>query len=224
MLCRVNERRFRFVFSCGHIIIISELIWCFKHIFGVASLVLAQTRGCSCASAVILKDMGARYLTTTKITKRLSWTHFSGCTVTNTWTYHKNEARWRHQMEILSTLLVLCAGNSPVTGEFPAQRPVTRSFDVFFDLRLNKRMSKQSWGWWFETPSYSLWRHRNGHYVNESDPTIWFRFLTTLQFGRDALTVCSLCMTAWEFSCTYILTSTLWHEHTKHGVYIRNRF
>ena len=43
------------------------------------------------------------------------------------------------------------------TGEFPAQRPVTRSFDVFFDLRLNKRLSKQSRGWWFETPSRSLW-------------------------------------------------------------------
>ena len=41
-------------------------------------------------------------------------------------------------------LLAICAGNSPVTGEFPAQRPVTRSFDVFFDLRLNKRLSKQS--------------------------------------------------------------------------------
>ena len=42
-------------------------------------------------------------------------------------------------------------------GEFPTQRPVTRSFDVFFDLRLNKRLSKQPWGWWFETPSWSLW-------------------------------------------------------------------
>ena len=40
----------------------------------------------------------------------------------------------------------------------PLQRPVTQSFDVFFDLRLNKRLSKQSWGWWFETPSRSLWR------------------------------------------------------------------
>ena len=46
-------------------------------------------------------------------------------------------------------------------GEFPTQRPVTRSFDVYFDLRLNKRLSKQSWGWWFETLSRSLWRHRN---------------------------------------------------------------
>ena len=51
--------------------------------------------------------------------------------------------------------------NNPVTGEFPSQRPVTRGFDVFFDLRLNKQLSKQSWGWWFETPSRSLWRHYN---------------------------------------------------------------
>ena len=46
-------------------------------------------------------------------------------------------------------------------GEFPAQRPETRSFDVFFDLRLNTRLSKQSWGWWFETLSRQLWRHCN---------------------------------------------------------------
>ena len=61
-------------------------------------------------------------------------------------------------METFSALVAICVGNSPVTGEFPAQRPVTRSFDVFFDLRPNKRFSKQSWGWWFETPSRPLWR------------------------------------------------------------------
>ena len=44
-------------------------------------------------------------------------------------------------MERFSALLALCEGNSSVTGEFPAQRPVTQSFDVFFDLRLNKRLS-----------------------------------------------------------------------------------
>ena len=37
----------------------------------------------------------------------------------------------------MSALLAICAGNSSVIGEFPAQRPVTRSFDVFFDLRPN---------------------------------------------------------------------------------------
>ena len=50
---------------------------------------------------------------------------------------------WRHEMEPFSTLLAICAGNSPVPGEFPSQRPVTRNGDVFFDLRLNKRLSKQ---------------------------------------------------------------------------------
>ena len=47
----------------------------------------------------------------------------------------------------ISALLAICAGNSAVTGEFPAQKPVTRSFGVFLDLRLNKRLSKQSRGW-----------------------------------------------------------------------------
>ena len=61
-------------------------------------------------------------------------------------------------METFSALLALCAGNSPVTGKFPAQRPVTRSFMFSFDLLLNKQLSKQSWGWWFETPPRSLWR------------------------------------------------------------------
>ena len=60
---------------------------------------------------------------------------------------------WRHQMETFSALLTIYAGNSPV--------PVTRSFDVFFDLRLNKRLCKQSRRWWFETPSSLLWRHCN---------------------------------------------------------------
>ena len=68
---------------------------------------------------------------------------------------------WRHQMETFSALLALCVGNSPVSGEFPAQRPVTWSFDVFFDLRLIKRLSKHSRGWWFDTLSRPLWRHCN---------------------------------------------------------------
>ena len=68
---------------------------------------------------------------------------------------------WRHPMETFSALLAICAGNSPVPGEFPTPRQVTRSFDVFFDLRQNKMLSKQWWGWWFETPSCPLWRHCN---------------------------------------------------------------
>ena len=64
---------------------------------------------------------------------------------------------WRHQMETFSALLAICAGNSPV----PAQRPVARSFDVFFALRQNDRLSKQWWGWWIEMSSRPLWRHCN---------------------------------------------------------------
>ena len=47
-------------------------------------------------------------------------------------------------MQTFSALLAFCVGNSLVTDEFPAQRPVTRSFDVFFDLRLNIRFSEHS--------------------------------------------------------------------------------
>ena len=59
-------------------------------------------------------------------------------------------------METFSALLALSVGNSPVTGEFPSQRPVTRSFDVFFDLRLTKR-------WLNNCEAGDLRRHR-AHY------------------------------------------------------------
>ena len=74
---------------------------------------------------------------------------------------------WRHQMETFSALLALCAGNWPAVGQFPSQRPVTRGFDVFFDLRLNKRLSKQSIRW-------RLRRHR-AHY----DVIVMKRFLVS---------------------------------------------
>ena len=67
---------------------------------------------------------------------------------------HCQHSWWRHQMEIFSALLAICAGNSPAPGEFPAQRPVTRVFNVFFDL-------PQPWGWGFEMLSRPLWRHHN---------------------------------------------------------------
>ena len=76
---------------------------------------------------------------------------------------------WHHQMETFSMLLALYAGNSPVTSESPSQRPVTWSFDVFFDLRLKKCLSKKSWGWWFEMPPCSLWGQCNAvnlHHVH----------------------------------------------------------
>ena len=68
-------------------------------------------------------------------------------------------AWWRHQMEIFSLLLALCEGNPLVTGGFPSQRLVMRSFGVLFDLRLSKQLSTQSTRRSFETPSRSLWLH-----------------------------------------------------------------
>ena len=60
-------------------------------------------------------------------------------------------------------------------GEFPTQRPVTQSFGVFFGLCLNKRLSKQPWGWWFETPSWSLWRQGNARNLKAYDfSSFWF--------------------------------------------------
>ena len=86
---------------------------------------------------------------------------------------------WRHQMETFSALLAFCAGNPSVTCEFPSQEPVTRSFGVFFDLHLNKRLSKQSSGWWFEIPSHSLWRHCN------EQPWQWFSSSGIFQFQHQ---------------------------------------
>ena len=63
-------------------------------------------------------------------------------------------------------------------GEFPAQRPVTRSFDVPFDLRSNKRLSKQWRGWWFETQSCPLWRHRNDN--TQGFPNFYHKWINSM--------------------------------------------
>ena len=100
--------------------------------------------------------------------------HFTGDIAKFAW--------WRHQMETFSALLALCTGNSPVTGEFPSQRPVTWTFDVFFDLRLNKRLSKQARDWWFETSSPSLWRHCY-NFSWMKNIVCWFQFHACLFLG-----------------------------------------
>ena len=102
-------------------------------------------------------------LTSNQVSKRGIWAQWAmWCMFTETvmslfwWNSHHwhcelSKSSWRHQMETFSALLV--------TGEFPSQRPVTRSFDVFLDLCLNKRLSKQSWGWGIEMLPCPLWRH-----------------------------------------------------------------
>ena len=74
-------------------------------------------------------------------------------------------SRWRHQMETCSASLTLCKGNSPVTDEFPSQRPVTWSFGILFDLHQDKRLGKPSRRRWFETRLRSLWCHCNADII-----------------------------------------------------------
>ena len=93
---------------------------------------------------------------------------FCQCCIMVDWTW------WHPQMETFSALLGLCAGNSPATCEFPTQRPVMWSFDVFFDLRLTEQLSNQSWGWWFEMPSCPLWCHNNDQsFKTHASTVLW---------------------------------------------------
>ena len=104
------------------------------------------------------------------------------------------EPWWRHQIEKISVLLALCAGMSPVTGKFPSQRPVTRSFEVYFDPYLNKRLSKQSRRWWFETPSFSLWHHCNVGHITVRYHGYWRRKTVRSSFK------------CWDFACLILET------------------
>ena len=129
----------------------------------------------------------------------VQWSHY---TMMNS---HQNASWWRHQMETFSVLLVLCVGNPPVPGEFPAQRPVMRSFDVFFGLRPNKWLSKQLCGWWFEMQLRSLWRHCNAHWHHIAW-TWWYAMGHLLQFHcpicilllQILFLYCCLCMSSYD--------------------------
>ena len=135
-------------------------------------------------------------------------------------------------METFSVLLAICAGNSPVTGEIPAQRSVTRSFGVFFDLHLNKRLSKQSWGWWFETPSHPLWRQCNDYKISSNMSSSY-----VYELNRDWIflenihaisviwvrwpNICSLCQ---GFSFRIIKYRTLANRMSNYNVFIASSF
>ena len=109
----------------------------------------------------------------------------------------------RHHMKTFSSLLVVCAGNLTDHRWIPLTKVRdARSFDVLVDLRLNKRLSKQSWGWWFETPSRSLWRHCNNlvfpHHSHQ---------INTIKLRAEAGIV--LCLCPANERRRYIVTSSL---------------
>ena len=94
-------------------------------------------------------------------------------------------------METFFALLAFCVGNSPVTGEFLSQRPVTRGFDVFFDLHLSKQLSKKSRRRWFETTWRWLWRHYN-EIRNEEDYSLSSKSIYTVAFATCLTTFFSM--------------------------------
>ena len=110
----------------------------------------------------------------------LTYKKWSSAALTESQFHRKCWTWWCHQLKLFCVTGPLC-GESPVTDEFPTQKPATRSFDV---IRLNKRFSKKSWGWWFETPSRSLWRHCNG--IN-----LWKKFEKLIQSKALALKMAS---------------------------------
>ena len=88
------------------------------------------------------------------------------------------------------------------TGGLPSQRPVTRSFDVFFDLHLKKRLNKQSRHRWFETPLHSFWRHRNVQFMTRNPTCLFF-------FVRKSSAI-DMCMNRNDSSsCSHVITTHL---------------
>ena len=87
----------------------------------------------------------------------------------------KTPLQWKYHRSTSPVLCMMTSSNGNIfrvtghlCGEFTGHRgiPRTKASDAelwcYLDLHLNKRLSKQSWGWWFETLSRSLWRHGNG--------------------------------------------------------------
>ena len=92
--------------------------------------------------------------------------------MTPSWTWHAmssiqiHHIPWcHHQMEPFSALLALCGRIPLVTGAFPSQRPMTWSYNVIFDLLLDKQLSKQSKRRRYETPSRPMpyWQEKHTH-------------------------------------------------------------
>ena len=132
-------------------------------------------------------------------------------------------------METYSALLALCARNSPVTGEFPAQRPVTRSFDVFFHLRLNQHLSKQWRRRWFVTPSRPIWRHCHGYLSLNlifGIETGIFRANMVNTMATNVMTPCSAKLSATLAGIAYMQNKRLlgvmpWKHFPHHRFFVR---
>ena len=127
----------------------------------------------------------------------------------------------------ISALLALCAGNSPVTGVFPSQRPVARRVDVFFDLRLNKRLSEHSRGWWFETPQRRCdviviqllhYQGNNSEYTCNQFGIKGSTSMDLLVDSAHSAPVSSKGYSVISTLCQYTATATKWTDFRKRNV------
>ena len=93
---------------------------------------------------------------------------------------HINSMGIRRKLTIFASTMMTSSNEyifrvtGPLCGEFTDYRwiPLTEASDDFFDLHLTKRLSIQSWCWWFETPLRPLWCHCNDSVTFIKDP-IW---------------------------------------------------
>ena len=123
---------------------------------------------------------------------------------------------WRHEMETFSALLSLCEGNPSVIGGFPSQRRVTRSVDAFFDLRLNKRSSKQSRRRWSETlimTSLQWVKCFCQHLMTNVISRLYINFFQYFSYGYilPGYSSLSTWTTSWWYLQSYLLDNS--HSH-----------
>ena len=132
------------------------------------------------------------------------------------YTYGFIWAWWRHQMETFSTVLVLCAGNSPVIGEFSSQRPVTRSFGVFFYLRLMNCWANNGWAGDFRRhrPHYDVTvMVRRALSLCGDEPAI-ITFIVSMWYRAkwyDSYDTIVIILSSWRIMMTWRLASAYWN-------------
>ena len=86
---------------------------------------------------------------------------------------HDDVVKWKHCSRYWP--FVRGIQRSPVN--YPHKGQLLGALTFYLIWALNKRLSKHSWSWWFETPLYSLWRHCNDHFD--------YYYCLCLMYARD---------------------------------------
>ena len=108
-----------------------------------------------------------------QLTVNVFWFRQDGINSRALWPYECLISWWRHQMENIFCITGHLCWEFPGPWWIPGTKASDSELWYFIDLRRNKLLSKQSWGWWFETPSRPLWRHRNVKPITDRTTTLW---------------------------------------------------